>query len=66
MAYNFTAEWIKNFLNIVHDALSRYPVLTPQSSEILAEYDNDNELAATQAEITAVSCGKESICLQDL
>lgn len=39
---------------------------TPQPLEMLAEYDDDKELAATKAEIRAVSCGKESIRLQDL
>ena len=37
--YNFTARWVKGFLNAGPDALSRYPTLEGDTADQLAEED---------------------------
>ena len=68
MAYNFTAEWVKGALNSASDALSRFPVSSPSSQEVLTECEVDHGEAVSIAEIQAVTLEQqeESIRLQDL
>ena len=67
MAYNFTAQWVKGTLNGAPDALSRFPVTSPQPEDMLAERNFENDPEASIAEIRAVSSGtRESVHLQDL
>ena len=42
MAYNFTAQWIKDTLSNAPDALSKNPVSDPQPQELMAEYSLQN------------------------
>ena len=39
VSYNFTARWVKGFLNAGPDALSRYPTLEGDTADQLAEED---------------------------
>ena len=67
MGYRFTTQWVKGALNQAPDALSRYPVSDPQPTELLAEYDSDNNSELTLAEIRAVASEhQESTRIQDL
>ena len=66
MTYNFT-EWVKGSLNEAPNSLSRCPVSDPQTQDMLAECDPDDNVEASIAEIHAISSGEqESFHLQDL
>ena len=67
MAYNFTAEWLKQTKNDAPDALSRNPTSDPQPEDMLAKHDhnNDREMSIEALRILA-NDGHESIRLQDL
>ena len=64
MAYNFTAEWLKGTKNDAPDALSRNPVSDPESHELLAELDVDNNPDMSLAEVRSIT--NESLRLQQL
>ena len=67
MGYNFTTQWVKGTLHNAPDALSRNPVSDPLPEELLAEFDNDNHLESSLAEIRALmSEHQESVRLQVL
>ena len=68
MAFNFTAEWCKGTTNQEPDALSRNPIWAPQSTEMLAEQDEDNKPELSISEIRNIhnSEGQESIRMQNL
>ena len=64
MAYNFTAEWLKGTKNDAPDALSHNPVSDPESHELLAELDVDNNPDMSLAEVRSIT--NESLRLQQL
>ena len=67
MAYNFTAEWVKDTLNNAPDMLSWNPISDPQQQEMLAERDMNNnpEISPTEIRLAAIN-GQESIRIQQL
>ena len=68
MAFNFTVEWCKGTTNQAPDALSHNPIWAPQSTEMLAEQDEDNKPELSISEIRNIhnSEGQESIRMQNL
>ena len=54
MAFNLTVKWCKGGTNRAPDALSRYPVWKPHQSDPLAEFDEDNLLGLSAAEIRVI------------
>ena len=55
MAYNLTAQWTKGSKHCAPDALSRNPVMDPQTGDALAEYDNQNNPEVSTTEIRAIT-----------
>ena len=67
MVYNFTAQWVKGCKNDAPDALSRNPVLHPQTEDTLAEYDPQNHPEMSTMEVRAISnANPPATRLQDL
>ena len=60
MAYNFTAHWTKGSNHNTPDALSRNPVSDPQLEDMLAEFDDQSNLAMSTSEIRAITSSLES------